>query len=138
MDYLESSCSFSKYCCCCSVTKSYLTLCNHMDCSLPGSSVHRVLQARILEWDAISVSRESSWTRDQTCISCIRGRFFITEPPGKRPSGPPYTVHGKKGGAKKDSKDLDWSNWKDLSALSSKTGRGAGRVDVGARAGVRS
>ena len=72
------------------------------------------------------------------CTPAPAGDFFTTEPPGKRPSGPPYTVHGKKGGAKKDSKDLDWSNWKDLSALSSKTGRGAGRVDVGARAGVRS
>jgi len=40
-------------------------------------------QARILEWVAISSSRESSQPRDQTCISCIAGRFFITEKPGK-------------------------------------------------------
>ena len=42
------------------VTQSYPTLCNHMDCSLSGSSVHGILQARILEWVAISFSRGSS------------------------------------------------------------------------------
>ena len=43
---------------------------------LPGSSVHGVLQARILEWVAILFSRGSSWPRDQTQVSCITGRFF--------------------------------------------------------------
>ena len=38
--------------------------------------------ARILEWVAISFSRGSSWSRDQTCVSCIAGRFFTTEAPG--------------------------------------------------------
>ena len=47
-----------------------------MDCSLPGSSVHGILQARILEWVAISFSRGSSWPRDQTQVSCIADRFF--------------------------------------------------------------
>ena len=47
-----------------------------MDCSSPGSSVHGILQARLLEWVAFPFSRESSRTRDQTCISCIAGRFF--------------------------------------------------------------
>ena len=47
-----------------------------MDCSPPGSSVHGILQARILEWVAISFSRESSWPRDQTKVSRIRGRRF--------------------------------------------------------------
>ena len=42
------------------VTQSCLTLCDPMDCSLPGYSVHRILQARILEWVAISFSRGSS------------------------------------------------------------------------------
>ena len=46
-----------------------LTLCVPMDYSLPGSSVHGILQARILEWVAISFSRGSSQPRDQTCIS---------------------------------------------------------------------
>ena len=57
-------------------TKSCPTLCNPMDCSLPGSSVHRILQARILEWVAIPFSRASSWSRDHTCVSCIACRFF--------------------------------------------------------------
>ena len=47
-------------CCCCLVTKSCPILCNLMDCSLPGSSVHGILQARILEWVAISFSRRTS------------------------------------------------------------------------------
>ena len=57
-----------------------------MDCSLPGSSVHGILQARILEWVAISYSRVSSQPRDRTrgsCGSCITVRFFTAEPPGK-------------------------------------------------------
>ena len=61
-----------------------------MDCSRPGSSVHGILQVRILEWVAIFYSRVSSQPRDQTRISCI-GKwclflFFLfdtTEPPGK-------------------------------------------------------
>ena len=53
-----------------------------MDCILPGSSVHRILQARILQWVAISFSWGSSQCRDWTNISCITGGFFTTEPPG--------------------------------------------------------
>ena len=49
---------------CMIVAQSCLTLCNPMDCSPPGSSVHGILQARILEWAAISFSRGSSWPRD--------------------------------------------------------------------------
>ena len=59
-----------------SCTKSRLTLCFPMDCSLPGSSVQRTSQARILEWVAISFSRGSSWPRNWTLVSCIAGRFF--------------------------------------------------------------
>ena len=69
--------------CCCLVIKSYPTPCDPMGCSLPGSSVHGILQARILEWDAISFSRGSSWHGDQTSVSCIAVRFFTTESPGK-------------------------------------------------------
>ena len=47
------------------VTQLWPTLCNPTDCSPPGSSVHRILQARILEWVAISLSRESSRPRDE-------------------------------------------------------------------------
>ena len=60
----------------CLVTQSCLTLCDPMDCSLPGSSVHGILQIRILEWVAFSFSRGSSQPRDQTQVSCIAGRLF--------------------------------------------------------------
>ena len=52
------------------------TLCNSMDCSPPGSSVHGISQARILQWVAISFSRGSSWLRDQTQFCHNAGRFF--------------------------------------------------------------
>ena len=58
------------------VTQSCSTLCNPMDCSLPGFSVHGILQARILEWITISFSRGSSQARDQTRVSHIGGRHF--------------------------------------------------------------
>ena len=53
-----------------------LTLCDPMGCSPPGSSVHGILQARILEWVAISFSRGSSRPRDRTQVSHIAGRRF--------------------------------------------------------------
>ena len=55
------------------VAQSCLTLCNPMDCSSLGSSVHEILQARILEWVAISFFRRSSLPRDQTLVSHIAG-----------------------------------------------------------------
>ena len=58
------------------VAQSCPILCNPMDCSPPGSSVHGILQARILEWVALSFSRGSSWPRDQTQVSRIGGRRF--------------------------------------------------------------
>ena len=83
------------FCCCCSfaflassiwdlsspeseseVAQLCPTLCDPMDCSLPGSSVHGILQARILEWVAISFSRGSSQHRDQTRVSRVAGRRF--------------------------------------------------------------
>ena len=57
-----------------------------MDCSPPGSSVHWILQARILEWVAISFSRGSSWPRDWTQDSWIAGRFFTIRATGKSQS----------------------------------------------------
>ena len=53
------------------VTQSCPTLCNPMSCSLPGFSVHGILQARVLEPVAISYSRESSRPKDLTRISCV-------------------------------------------------------------------
>ena len=58
------------------VTQLCLILCDHMDCRSPGSSVHGILQARILECVAISFSRRSSQTRDWTRLSCTAGRLF--------------------------------------------------------------
>ena len=58
------------------VLQSCLILCEPMDCRLPGSSVHGILQARILEWLAMPFSRGSTWPRDQTLVSHIAGRFF--------------------------------------------------------------
>ena len=63
----------------CLGTQSCLTFCDPMDCSLPGCSVHGILQARILQWVTISYFRGSSQPRDQThfsCISCI-GRWIL-------------------------------------------------------------
>ena len=61
-------------------------LCNTMDCSPAGSSVHGIFQARILEWVAMPSSRGSSWARDWIRISgfsCLAGGFFTTESSGK-------------------------------------------------------
>jgi len=64
---------------------SRLTLCEPMDCSQSGSSVHRILQERILEWVAMPSSRVSSSPRDgnHICGYCIAGEFFTAEPSGK-------------------------------------------------------
>ena len=56
---------------CCLVAKSCPTLCDSVDCGLPGSSVHGISQARILDWVAICFSRRSSQPKDRTCVSCI-------------------------------------------------------------------
>ena len=58
------------------VAQSCPTLCDPMDCYPLGSSIHKILQARILEWVAIPFFRESSWTRNQTWVPCIAGGFF--------------------------------------------------------------
>ena len=64
-----------------------LTLCDPMYCSPPGSSVHRISQARILEWVSIPFSRGSLWLRDQTWVSCIGRQIYHQrhlEGPSKR------------------------------------------------------
>ena len=63
----------------CPVAQSCLTLCDSVDCGPPGSSAHGFLQARILEWVAMSFSRGSSQPRDLThisCVSCIDRRIL--------------------------------------------------------------
>ena len=62
--------------CVCSVVQSCPALCDPIDCSQPGSSVHGSLQARILEWVAIPFSRGLSPPRDPTHVSCITGWLF--------------------------------------------------------------
>ena len=59
------------------------TLCDSVDCSLPGSSFHGILQARILEWVTIPFSRGSSQFKDWTQVSCIAGGFLPSESWGK-------------------------------------------------------
>ena len=58
--------------------QSSRTLCNPVDYSLPGSSVHVILPARILEWVSMPSSKASSWPSNQTCVSCIAGGFFTS------------------------------------------------------------
>ena len=74
-------------CALCSFMKLCLTLCNPMDCSPPGSSVHGIFQVRILKWVAISFSRGSSWPLEieYACSAspALEGEFFTTEPHGK-------------------------------------------------------
>ena len=65
------------------VAHSCPTLCDPVDCSLPGSSVHRILQARILEWVAISFSRRASWPRDWILVSAMWADALPFEPPRK-------------------------------------------------------
>ena len=55
---------------------SSLQLCDSMDCSLPGFSIHGIFQARVPKWVAISFSKGSFWPRDQTWVSQIAGRRF--------------------------------------------------------------
>ena len=83
-----------KIVCCCLITKSRPTLCHPRDYSLAGSSVHGISQARVLEWVAISFSRQSSWPRDQTHVPCIgtlqralQVDSLPTEQPQKLPTG---------------------------------------------------
>ena len=65
--------------------QSPLTLCDPLECSLPGSSVHGIFQARMLEWVVTYFSRGSSPPRDRartSSIFCTAGRFFTAEPLG--------------------------------------------------------
>ena len=62
-----------------------LTLCDPMDCSLSGVSIHGIFQARVLDWVAISFSRVSSWSRDLTQVSYIAGRCFYSLSHQRRP-----------------------------------------------------
>ena len=78
----------------CLATQSCLTLCNILDCSQPGSPVHGVLQAKILEWDVISYSRvltDPGIEPKSLESPALAGGFFTPEPPGK-----PYNDYRKR------------------------------------------
>ena len=94
LKYSFSSCMTRMSCCvhACTITKSCSTLCDPMDCRPPSSSVYGIFPARILMWVAISSSRGSSWSWDQSRVSCIAGKFFTTEPPGKPQRGHMYIL----------------------------------------------
>ena len=62
--------------CVCVACSAVSDSCDPIDCSSPGSSVHGILQPRILQWVAISSSRGSSQPRDQTQVSCTANRLF--------------------------------------------------------------
>ena len=67
-------------CMCAKPFQSCLTLCDTLDCSPPGSFVHGIFQARVLEWVTVCFSGGSSQPKDLTCVSCISctaGGFFI-------------------------------------------------------------
>ena len=76
-----------KYICvsvCVVVTQSCPNLCDPMDCSPPGSSVHGICQARILKWISIPFAKESSQRRDWSRVSCIAGWFLLLNEPHTR------------------------------------------------------
>ena len=69
--YILSSSYSSGVCMHAKLLRSCPTLCDSMDCSPPGSSVHGILRARMLEWVSMPSSRESSGPRDRNCVSYI-------------------------------------------------------------------
>ena len=82
---IDLRCCVNFKCCCHLVSQLCPTLCKLMNC-LPGSSVHGIFQARILEWVVVSSCKRSSPPRGQTHIFCrspsLAGRFLTSEPPG--------------------------------------------------------
>ena len=82
------------------------TLCDPKDCSLAGSSVHGIFQARVLEWVVISFSRGSSWPRDWTQVSCTAGRRFILWATKEAPSLINVSPNKVK---------VKWEDWLDIS-----------------------
>ena len=65
------------------VAQSCPTLCNPKDCSLPGSSVHGIFQARVLEWVAISFSRDLPNPGIKPGSPALQADVLLSEPPGK-------------------------------------------------------
>ena len=76
MIYNYNFCVYMCVCVCVLLVQLCPVLCDRTDCSLPGSSVLGIFQARILEWITIPFSKGSSQPRDQTWVSCIAGKVF--------------------------------------------------------------
>ena len=95
----------------CSIAQSCQTLCDLMDYSPPGSSVHGMLQARILEWVAIPFPKGSSRLRDSAAPT-LAGRFFTSEPPRK-----PYICRPGVNGILTISQQLCWREQRKSSLL---------------------
>ena len=96
------------------VTALCLTLCDPLDCSPLGSSIHRISQARILEWVALPFSRGSSWLRYRICIPALAGRFSTTVPSGKLTLEEGETQRQKYRSMEQNRKSRDKSTWKRL------------------------
>ena len=78
--------------CVCAQRLIRVRLCSYVHCSPPDASVQGIFQAGVLEGVSISFSREPSWPRVQTCISCLAGKFLTTEKPGKPINHIPYIL----------------------------------------------
>ena len=89
-----------------------ISLCDPMDCSPPGSSIHGILKARILEWVAMSCCRGSSQPRDWTQVSCIASGFFTIwatrEASTERVGSISFCRYGHFGGRESLKKELRW------------------------------
>ena len=94
LEILLSVCVCVCVCVCVLVTQSCPTLHDPMDCKLPGSSVHGVLQARGLEWVASSFFREFSWPRNWTQAPTLQADSLPSEPPGKHVNSDSLSLNG--------------------------------------------
>ena len=85
----------NKLCVCVLAIQSCPTLCNPVDVSLPGSSIHGILQASILEWVAISFSRGSAQPRDRTWVSLLAGSLYSLSHQGSQQARTSSNNHAK-------------------------------------------
>ena len=76
-------CVCIKFCCCCLVAKLYATLCDPMNCSLPGSSVHEIFQTKILEWVGLPSPGDLSHPEISPVSPVLAGELLTTESSGK-------------------------------------------------------
>ena len=111
--------------------ESCSTVCNPVDYSLPGSSVHGILQARVLEWVAVPFSKGFSQPRDRTWLSCIASRFFCFGFPTAGPQWafkPSLAIKSQSRCGQSLRQRPCWSGWKE--------GLGKAGTDVGGCPGV--